>query len=133
MQSFPFFLMSVVCVHDTSFSFSCLFALIIPKAFLRYSTRHTHHSSITMFARNAIRLQMYSQTRAEVLEKTAKYTVGDSGSAGKSFAMYAGIVAFPCVAFAINGAYPPTRRVTDSHGYGGVDAPKNKNAVWQGK
>lgn len=94
----------------------------------------THPSSIHhMFARNAIRLQMYSQTRAEVLEKTAKYTVGDSGSAGKSFAMYAGIVAFPCIGFAINIAYPPTRRVTDCHGYGGVDAPKNKNAVWQGK
>lgn len=82
-----------------------------------------------MFARSIVRRRTY----AEVMEKTAKYTVGSAGGSSPSIAMYVGIIVFPCVAFAMNGAFPSTRRVTDSHGFGGVDHPKNKNAIWQGK
>lgn len=96
------------------------------------NTNNTNiHTQKSMFARNLVRRE--SRNYAEVMEKTAKYTVGSAGTAAQSAVMYLGIITIPLVMLGVNTAWPSTRRVTDSHGFNGVDHPKNKNAVWQGK
>lgn len=84
-----------------------------------------------MFARTIVRRQAHNY--GDILEKTAKHTVGSAGATSKSILVFVSIIAFPCFGFVLNLAYPSTRKVTECYGYGGVDMEKNKNALWQEK